>query len=155
MQRPKVFNILKKINPLIYTMILLPRDVELKIISYADIDTRRALGIYTKLKVPADVQQRLEHWIPHPSFQAHADESCVSLGQHNNRQRSTYVISRRFGCSEKHPWTPLFHYFMGYVWYNPLKNDIIDRSLKKMLLLQQIVTIHYSSASVMSYILIF
>lgn len=45
----------------------LPRDVVLKIASYMDIDTRRALGIYTKLHVPDEIKSKLEAVIPHPT----------------------------------------------------------------------------------------
>lgn len=39
----------------------LTRDVRNKIISKMDIETRRSLGIYTKLKVPEDLKNKLEN----------------------------------------------------------------------------------------------
>jgi hypothetical protein len=37
----------------------LPRDLELAVIRRMDIDTRRALGIYARLRVPSDIQNKL------------------------------------------------------------------------------------------------
>lgn len=38
----------------------LPPEIINKIISFLDIDTRRSLGIYTKLKIPEDIKNKLE-----------------------------------------------------------------------------------------------
>lgn len=42
-------------------MTCLPRDIQLKVVSYMDIDTRRSLGIYARLKpLPCDFQNKLK-----------------------------------------------------------------------------------------------
>lgn len=41
-------------------MAILPRDIELKLISLMDIDSRRALGIYSKLNVPKGLQDKIK-----------------------------------------------------------------------------------------------
>lgn len=40
-------------------MAQLPNDVAMRIISFMDIDTRRTLGIYTKLKIPVELEKKL------------------------------------------------------------------------------------------------
>lgn len=58
----------------------LPRDVELKLISLMNIDSRRALGIYTKLRVPLSLQEALSCCLNRATYaQGYA---CVRLGPH-------------------------------------------------------------------------
>jgi len=40
---------------------LLPRDIQYKIISYLDIDSRRKINIYTKLKIPKEIKDKLNN----------------------------------------------------------------------------------------------
>lgn len=55
-----------------------PRDVELKLISLMDIDTRRALGIYTKLHIPHSLQELFSSCFHRITYtQGYA---CVRLG---------------------------------------------------------------------------
>ena len=42
----------------------LPRDVIKRIVRHMDIDSRRALGIYTRLVIPQELQDKLAHIAP-------------------------------------------------------------------------------------------
>ena len=67
----------------------LPRDVKLKIVSFMDIETRRKLGIYRRLKpLPSEFKERLEKVVGSMRFwmaQGWSDRlqwrTTVSLGQ--------------------------------------------------------------------------
>jgi hypothetical protein len=48
-----------RLDPLCVKINKLPREIQLKIFSYLDIDSRRALGIYTKLEVPLSLKRQL------------------------------------------------------------------------------------------------
>jgi len=66
----------------------LPRDVELQIIRKLDIDSRRALGIYTKLSVPDHIKTKLMQVMP-----PHLDQNgFLILGA--NMRRSKHGYSR-------------------------------------------------------------
>lgn len=56
----------------------IPRDIQLKLVSLMDIDTRRALGIYTKLKVPLALQQDISQCFEKKTF--FNGYACVRLG---------------------------------------------------------------------------
>jgi hypothetical protein len=60
------------------TMRDIPRDIELKLVSLMNIDTRRALGIYTKLKVPLSIQTMVSQCF-HKKTYSHG-YACVRLG---------------------------------------------------------------------------
>lgn len=59
-------------------MTSLPRDIEIKIASFMDIDTRRALGIYTSLKIPHTFQALLSQCLHKRTFKD--GYACVRLG---------------------------------------------------------------------------
>lgn len=79
----------------------LPNDIQLKIISKLDIDTRRALGIYSKLQIPKHIKDKLEKTIPSPHQFICSSYSRISLGDFNKeKDRFKYVLHRNFGSSK-------------------------------------------------------
>jgi hypothetical protein len=79
-------------------MVDLPRDVHLKLIPLFDIDTRRALDIYTKLKVPVELQNMIGDVFR--KLVVTKDFACERLGErrHVNLEMShgdnMYIITR-------------------------------------------------------------
>ena len=126
----------------------LPRDVILKITSYMDIDTRRALGIYCKLRIPDEIKSKLEAVIPHPTRLIFEVYSRVSLGPINN-ERYMYAINSDFGLmkSDVHSRTgfnPL-HSRTGLTFYHP---SVLDPNYKNIMLkspLLQTYVEHYGT----------
>lgn len=85
-------------------MIDLPRDIEMNIISKLDIDSRRALGIYTRLKIPKDIKDKLEKTIPSPHRFICSVYSRISLGTFDlEKNRFKYVLHRDFSSSVEIP----------------------------------------------------
>jgi len=83
----------------------LPRECILKIISYLDIDSRRALNIYTKMKIPKVIVDNINNIIKIPNTYMHNDNTNVFfilLG-------STYVIIHEYNTSLN-----LIEYYLEY-----------------------------------------
>ena len=92
----------------------LPRDVQLKIIRKMDIDTRRSLGIYNKLRIANTHIRALQKWIPHPSLKVFEDQITISLG----KTKEIYKLEKQFGQSEDHESVGSSEYFLGRKWYH-------------------------------------
>jgi hypothetical protein len=79
-------------------MATLPRDVELKLISLMDIDARRALGIYSKMKVPQGLHDEITNSLM--KLNISKDYAFVRLGEERpvnieaTYSESMYVITR-------------------------------------------------------------
>ena len=100
----------------------LPRDVQLKILGHADIDARRALGIYTKLRVPPRVRSLIARCLRPPSaygdVQPHRCRSFrIPLG---TRPDSTpiYILRREFGSVNRLHADDGWTQFLGRHWWN-------------------------------------
>ena len=76
-------------------MVDLPRDVQFKIISKLDIDSRRALGIYTHLKIPKHIIDTLEKCISVKNIFINSSYTRVTLGLFNGDQYM-YSLEREF-----------------------------------------------------------
>ena len=104
-----------------------PNDILLKIISYMDIDTRRSLGIFTKLHIPQKIKNTLTSLIPHPTRLIFEPYSRVSLGPirksitSNESDRFMYVLHNDFGYSNPDKITGNITscYSHGINWYLP------------------------------------
>ncbi len=107
----------------------LPRDVVLKIISYLDIDTRRSLGIYSKLRIPDRIKSKLETVIPHPNRLIFKVYSRVSLGPIKNN-KYMYVIHSDFGLLKFDLHMDCV-YSKGLIWYHP---SVLDSNYNKIML---------------------
>lgn len=105
----------------------LPRDVELKITSYMDIDTRRVLGIYSKLRIPDEIKSKLEAVIPHPTRLIFDVYSRVSLGPIKN-DKYMYAIHLDFGILEFEPHMDRVYSQTGLIWHTP---SILDPNYKE------------------------
>jgi hypothetical protein len=78
----------------------LPRDVKLSIVRKMDIDTRRCIGIFSKLKVPSNLRKHLEKVLFRNMVLVHCYDHIiytVPLPNHknyHNGQRYKYVLQR-------------------------------------------------------------
>lgn len=61
----------------------LPRDIQKIIIRYLDIDTRRALNIYTKLKVPLYIQESISNCMIISSSLTNILKKSISIKMNN------------------------------------------------------------------------
>lgn len=80
----------------------LPRDIQCKIISYMDIDTRRALGIICKLRIPQHVVDMITS-IPQIQHKCWWGGSCVNLGPMIpivGHPMPLYCISKHYNTSD-------------------------------------------------------
>lgn len=112
----------------------LPRDVMLKIVSYMDIDTRRSLGIYTKLRVPDEIKSKLEAVLTHPTRLLFSVYSRVSLGpikNVNGNERYMYAIHSDFGFVEYDKLPRDRVYSRTCTFYHP---SVLDPNYKKIML---------------------
>ena len=89
----------------------LPRDVQLIIIGYMDIDGRRALGIYRRLRVPLHIETRLAQVLHKPCVINQGSSVCISLG------RDKVTLLREFGTSIRRSWQDTFNSILGCSWY--------------------------------------
>lgn len=81
----------------------LPKECILKIISYLDIDSRRALNIYTKIKIPKMISNKISNIIKIPNTYLHNDSTYASYIVLN----SLYVI-----IHEYNPYLSLVDYYV-------------------------------------------
>jgi hypothetical protein len=104
----------------------LPRDIELAIISKLDIDSRRALGIYTRLKVPANIVNALAQCIPPPNKFICSQYIRISLGDFDEtRGKYMYVLNRKFGFETYSPTNPHEHFhFHGNGFYQTFNETV-------------------------------
>ena len=93
----------------------LPRDLVLKTVSYMDIDTRRSLGIFSKLRIPREIKDALEAVLPHPRRLLFNSYSRVSLGPFRTHG-FMYVLHSDFGMMSVGP-VSCGH--LGHNWYHP------------------------------------
>ena len=129
------FNRSKQINKRISKMNKLPRDVVLKIISYLDIDTRRSMGIISKLNIPCEIKSTLQAVTPHPRRLIYGDYSRVSLGP----LRTTgfmYVIDLSFGMPARDSVFVDGCSFLGHNWYHPC---VLHHDYKRLVLSSPLV----------------
>jgi len=56
-----------------------PRDVELQVIKKLDIDTRRSLNVYTKLKIPEAIREELQRVVYGDRIKHNTSESFVEF----------------------------------------------------------------------------
>ena len=76
----------------------LPNDIIKKIISYLDIDSRRALGIYAKLIVPETIKQKLDFVFTKHKIKKYKTRS---ISRSYIRLSSIYTIIREFFYNSK------------------------------------------------------
>ena len=73
----------------------MPHEIQRKILSYLDIDTRRAMGVYTKLgRIPVALQTRI-HAIPKPVSDSVAScyaEPGIYLIEHNIYAKFVFMV---------------------------------------------------------------
>lgn len=74
-----------------------PRDLNHLIVSKLDIDTRRTLGIYTKLKCPSDLEQKISKTLN--KVHSQYDHFCVELGPKRDPYMHMYTLIRFFDSS--------------------------------------------------------
>lgn len=137
----------------------LPRDVVLVIIRYMDIDSRRAMGVYTKLHVPTELQDRLGQCVQHLKrcITGHHSESSINvpLGVNVNNL-PIYVLRREFGTSEKQMQAGESHYLLGRSWYNSSMIDHADyKTMNRMCPIQLECVEHRGNDNIIEYALIF
>ena len=72
----------------------LPRDIELKLVRLLDIDTRRIMGIYSKIYIPDDIRIKLERFIHNERIQYDEYESTIIF--------SLPPIHKKFTCILRH-----------------------------------------------------
>lgn len=70
----------------------LPIELQYKIISFLDIDTRRILGLYTKLKVPQELKNKLENLPKIQSYNSY--DGYVCLGNIRNVMYRNTIIEK-------------------------------------------------------------
>lgn len=87
------------------TKIQLPREILNKIISFLDIDTRRSLGIYTKLKIPENIKNKLE------SLEKHED---ITINNNRYYYMSYITLNKKYRILRSEYINVVFHYISNY-----------------------------------------
>jgi hypothetical protein len=111
-----------------------------------DIDTRRSLNIFGKLKIPQKIKEHLTSMIPHPTRLIFNTYSRVSLGpirkssELNGTYKFVYVLHNDFGYLNQNKITTTNCYSHGINWWMPcilntkelLKSPLIISSVEEM-----------------------
>ncbi len=126
---------------------ILPKDVVYKIISYMDIDTRRSLDIYTKLKPPVGISQKISNSfkeIQYTEFQT--DKTYYITLKLNTETTSNAIIQYRYEIYHDIRHLGVYYYIRCHTDWDYIVNEETIDSYEP-----DIYTKRYDEAQIMFY----